>query len=560
MIENLKISNKIILIIALLSLLAILTLGLATYKMNVIDDSYDLLIKREAAMARDLARANQRVFNIGLLTYEIIAESDEKEILRVDGEIDRVSKEFIALLEAVTKISIPSIEAKIDHHIKAFVAIQPIIKEIREKAKKHQDAEALKFLHDNFDPAFQELLQNVRGIIAEVDVAIKTATDNNHAIVEAAFIWNAIIVVVGSSVAILLALYISSAGITKPLAAIEGVMQRLAGGDTSQEIPGIKREDEIGDMARAVEVFKQNRIMNDKMLGEQERAREQREARTKKIEQMTKEFDHSVSDTLGTVAGAATELQATSSSMSAIAEQSSRQANAVAAAAEEASSNVQTVAAATEELSSSSAEIGRQVSQASKVAGQAVNQARHTREIVQGLAIAAQKIGEIVSLINDIASQTNLLALNATIEAARAGDAGKGFAVVANEVKNLANQTSRATDEIGSQISSVQSATKEAVDAIQTITGTIDSISEISSAIAAAVEEQGMATQEIARNVEQASAGTSEVSQNIAGVTQSSQETGQASRDVLNAAGELSRQAEGLKGVVQSFLNGVRTA
>jgi len=270
------------------------------------------------------------------------------------------------------------------------------------------------------------------------------------------------------------------------------------------------------------------------------------------------DFERDVSSMVGVISSAATELQTTAQSMATTAEQTTQQASAVANAAEQASENVQTVAAATEELTASIQEISRQVSQSTHIAGSAVEEAQRTNIMVQGLAEAAGKIGQVVKLINDIASQTNLLALNATIEAARAGDAGKGFAVVAGEVKNLANQTAKATDEISAQIAAVQAATKDAVGAIQGIGSTISKISEIASAIAAAVEEQGAATQEIARNVQQAAMGTGAVTNNIGSVTHAAGETGHAAHEVLSAAGELSRQSERLNSQVNHFLTDVR--
>lgn len=269
-------------------------------------------------------------------------------------------------------------------------------------------------------------------------------------------------------------------------------------------------------------------------------------------------FENEVHSMVEIVASAATELQSTSQSMAATAEATSHQANLVALAAESAASNVQTVAAAAEELHASISEISRQVSESTRISQEAVNEASRTNVLVNGLAQAADKIGEVVKLINDIASKTNLLALNATIEAARAGDAGKGFAVVANEVKNLASQTARATDEISTQISNVQGATKDAVHAIQSIGLTITQINEIAAAIAAAVEEQGAATREIARNVQEASTGTGEVTSNINNVTEASNETGHAANEVLAASRELSSQSEKLRSKVDHFLQDIR--
>ena len=277
-----------------------------------------------------------------------------------------------------------------------------------------------------------------------------------------------------------------------------------------------------------------------------------------KLVEMADNFESNVKTVVESVASASTEMEMSARTLSDTAEQTSGQSTAVAAASEEASTNVQTVAAAAEQLAQSVEEVGRQVQQSSNITRNAVDQAQKTNEEVEGLASAAEKIREVVGLINDIASQINLLALNATIEAARAGEAGKGFAVVATEVKSLADQTATATEEISSQIGAIQSATEHAVDAIKGIGETINELSEISSAIASAVEEQSAATREIAQSVEQAAAGTADVSHNITGVTGGAQQTGDAASQILEAAGELSKQAEMLRGQVDGFLVEVR--
>ncbi len=348
--------------------------------------------------------------------------------------------------------------------------------------------------------------------------------------------------------------------IAGPIRSMSQAMLKLAEGDTTVAIPGIGNGDEIGEMAAAVQVFKDNKIEADRLAKEQQREQEARAERAKRIEDLCKAFDATSTEAVKSVAAAATQMQSSSEAMSATAEEATRQASAVAAASEQASANVQTVASAAEELSSSISEISRQVTQASQIASAAVTEAEATNVKVQGLAQAANKIGEVVALITDIAEQTNLLALNATIEAARAGDAGKGFAVVASEVKNLANQTAKATDEIGAQIAGIQSATQEAVAAIESITKTISKINEVNSGVASAVEEQGAATQEIARNVEQAAAGTQEVSSNIGGVSAAANETGTAAEQIHKAAGELSQQSETLRAEVDKFLANVRAA
>ncbi len=349
-------------------------------------------------------------------------------------------------------------------------------------------------------------------------------------------------------------------GIVGPIVLMTDVMRALAGGDKQIAIPATDRVDEIGEMAKAVLVFKENMIKADTLAAAQEAERKAKEARAVAVEKMIGTFDKGVAEVLGGVASAATELERTAQAMSATAEQASHQATAVSAASNQASANVQTVATAAEELSASISEIGRQVSQSAEIAASAVREAEKTNATVRGLADAAQKIGDVVSLINNIAGQTNLLALNATIEAARAGEAGKGFAVVAQEVKNLANQTSKATEEISAQILSVQQETHGAVAAIEKIREVISEINDISTTIASAVEEQGVSTQEIARNVQQAAQGTQAVNSNISGVTDAANQTGAAASQVLSSSGELTEQSERLRNQVDAFLRDVRAA
>jgi methyl-accepting chemotaxis protein len=349
--------------------------------------------------------------------------------------------------------------------------------------------------------------------------------------------------------------------ITRPLHRMTDAMKELASGKLDVEVPGIGRRDEVGEMAKAVEIFKSNAGARLVLEAEQREVESRAVARRKAdMQKLADDFEGTIGEIIETVSSASTELEASAGTLTSTADRAQELATTVAAASEEASTNVQSVASATEQMASSVNEISRQVQESARIANEAVDQARSTNDRVGELSKAAARIGDVVELINTIAGQTNLLALNATIEAARAGEAGRGFAVVASEVKALAEQTAKATGEIGQQIAGIQAATQESVGAIKEISGTIEKLSEISSTIAAAVEEQGAATQEISRNVQQAAQGTQQVSSNIVDVQRGAGETGSASSQVLSAAQSLSSDSNRLKLEVGKFLNTVRAA
>ena len=386
-------------------------------------------------------------------------------------------------------------------------------------------------------------------------------------------------VAIGSSVLLIsLSIWVIIFRIVRPVNGMIVTMKSLAEGDTDIHLAQANDKNEMGDMARAVQVFRDNAVervrlereeeinrQDREQKSEQEREQErnlieEREARQARIDSLTSGFGETVENTLSAFSEQSSEMQTSANSMHEIARQTLGESVNVAGAADQATTSVQSVASAADELSASISEISRQVTHSSEISGKAVEDADSTNKTIRELSVAAERVGEVVSLINDIAEQTNLLALNATIEAARAGEAGKGFAVVASEVKNLASQTAKATEDIGAQISSIQGTTGKAVTAIDGIGATIREMNEIATSIASAVEKQGDATIEISRSVQEAAKGTENVSTSIVTVKSGSEQTGEASTDVLNASKQLSDRFQGLRTEVEQFLTNIKAA
>jgi len=482
-------------------------------------------------------------------------EEKAKEKAKRAGQMESAQKHWAAYEKTVEAGTETQLAAKIQPLWKDYLALEDKFEELTAS----KPAEAANFFTHDMSAAFNKFNEALQ---ADLDYQVEAGNTETKNIEDTYSSARTLIITVLSVAALLCVAmgWLIVAGVSTPIRAMTGAMSRLAQHDLTTEINGVGRKDEVGQMAAAVQVFKTSMIETDRLKAEQEEAQRVAAKRSALVDQLTRDFDVKVQSVVQTVASQATQMQSSAQSMSATAEETTKQASAVAAASEQSAANVQTVASATEELSSSIAEISRQVSHSSQIAATAVSEAGKANDMVQGLLGASQKIGEVIALINDIADQTNLLALNATIEAARAGEAGKGFAVVAAEVKNLATQTSKATEEIGAQITGVQGATQDAVKAIASIGKTISEIDQIAATIAAAVEEQGAATQEIARNVEEAAKGTQEVSSNIGGVTEAANGTGAAANQVLTASRSLSTQSDELRAVVQTFLTQVKAA
>jgi methyl-accepting chemotaxis protein len=511
----------------------------------------------DAAEKTDLAHeANAleaKVLLLRVANWRMLATRDPKGLVTFKTNFEKAQQQIAALEKADLPPNLAALLAPVKAGVGKYA-------EAFDKAGPN-----LLLVDELYYKAITPVIVNTIGKMDDVKASIgqafeKTATETEDRISNTTTTQE---MVAGAAVLIgLLIAFFIARGIIGPLSGLTSGMKELAGGNFGVVLPGLDRKDEVGDMAQAVETFK---------VKAEEKARDEAEAKVKQdlvaaqqrktdMIKLADDFENAVGEIVETVSSASTELEASATTLTSTAERAQKLTTMVAAASEEASTNVQSVASATEEMTSSVNEISRQVQDSARMAGEAVDQARKTNDRVSELSKAAARIGDVVELINTIAGQTNLLALNATIEAARAGEAGRGFAVVASEVKALAEQTAKATGEIGQQISGIQAATQESVNAIKEISGTIEKLSEISSTIAAAVEEQGAATQEISRNVQQAAQGTQQVSSHITDVQRGASETGSASSQVLSAAKSLSGDSNRLKLEVGKFLNTVRAA
>jgi methyl-accepting chemotaxis protein len=546
------------------TIIAVVSIGIVLYAslaVTHLSDTAAALVDGNATRVQ-LALQAESAFNNAAISEKNVILSDDEKVAK--GHIELYGKATTATLDAIGRFEAITQDADeralIDTFRTAVSGRRDASAKVFELALAGKAKEAFDHSRGVAAKHRQIAIVTVGKLIAMNVEKMQAARDASVAMAAHTRAW----LVIGAAAGLICAFgvlgWIALYQISRPLAFMTREMTKLANGDLNIEIEGADRADEVGGLARSLQVFKENAVTARRLEAEQRQQQVQKESRQHAVEEYIAVFDQQVCEALDTLSAASTEMHATAGSMASTAEETSSQATAVAAASDQASANVATVASATEQLHASTNEISRQVTQSAEFARTAVVEADRTNATIQGLAETAQKIGEVVSLIQNIASQTNLLALNATIEAARAGEAGRGFAVVASEVKALANQTAKATEDISTQIAAIQGETGLAVDAIKAIGGTIRQMNEIASAIAAAVEEQGAATRDISHNIQLVAQGTNGVAANIAGVNEAAQETGTAAEQVLTAADDLSRQADKLRTNVNGFLGKIRAA
>lgn len=558
---HMGIGPKIYFVVFLLSAVSIGSSFYMTRTLTNVDDDYSALISNDIAFAQKLERMRGDVANLGRQVNNVLLLDDPADLPALKKSLSDSQTAIAESSAAVIRLAKPENKATVARMTDMLATIKRILPDVLAAKEKGDDAGAAGLYGKECRPLIRDTFDTAAKLSDEVNSDVLRSSNElsgqTRKVVTQTSVGMLIAILFGIAASVVIAVI----GIRRPIAVLNAAMEKLANGDAAVAIPGVDRGDEVGSMARTVEIFKQNLLRNRQMEQEAKEAEARAAAeKSRAMNALADGFEASVKGVVGAVSSAASQLQSNAQSMSSTAEETTRQASAVAAASDQTLSNVQTVASAADELASSISEIARQLESATQMSQSAVDEAQRTNANVESLAQAAERIGSVVQLIQEIASQTNLLALNATIEAARAGEAGKGFAVVASEVKGLANQTARATEEISGQIQAIQKETQGAVGAIRGIADTVLQVNQIATSIASAVEEQTAATTEISRNIQQAAQGTAEVSQSINGVNDASQEAGRSASEVLQAAESLGTQAQNLRDSVNDFVTRIRAA